>query len=292
MTIVLDPSKREAIEEKIKLFRRQKVIAQFTGENGLLNFVKYFWHILEPQTKFVDGWPLHAICTHLQAVSDGEITRLLINVPPGFMKSLLTDVFFPAWEWAMYGAHLRYVTFSYSVDITERDNDKFGILVSCQEYQELFSDKVQIRALGKKIVSNTATGWKLASSIGGVGTGQRGNRVILDDPHNVKESESPPVRNETIRWFRESMSNRLQDMEFDAIIIIMQRVHGEDVSGVILEKGMEYVHLMIPMIYDYSRAVDDDYNPFMTPIGWYDPRYDEYDPNEPTEVLAWPLRFS
>ena len=94
----------------------------FTGKDGLLNFVKHFWYILEPQTQFVDGWPLKAICDHLQAVSDGRITRILINVPPGFMKSLLVDVFWPAWEWAMGGAHMRYVTFSYSAELTRRDN--------------------------------------------------------------------------------------------------------------------------------------------------------------------------
>src|SRR6202142_3875587 len=162
MTIVLDPAKRAHIEDVIRRGRRDKTIARFTGQDGLLNFGKYFWHILEPQTKFVDGWPLRAVCEHLQAVSDGEITRLLINVPPGFMKSLLTDVFWPAWEWAIYGAHLRYVTFSYSSSLTERDNRRFGALVSSVEYQELFGDKISIVKLGEKIVSNTATGWKLA----------------------------------------------------------------------------------------------------------------------------------
>ncbi len=291
MTLVLDPSRREAIEEKIKLFRLQKIIALFTGKDGLLNFVKYFWHILEPQTKFVDGWPLHAICLHLQAVTYGEITRLLINVPPGFMKSLLTDVFWPAWEWAIYGSHLRYVTFSYSASLTERDNRRFGALVTCQEYQELFGDKIRVVKLGDRMVSNTATGWKLASSVGGVGTGERGDRVILDDPHNVKEAESEIIRAETVRWFRESMSNRLNDMETGAIIIIMQRLHEDDVSGVVLEKGMAYVHLMVPMVYDYERQTDEEFSPVMTPVGWYDPRYDDYDPNSPTELLAWPERF-
>src|SRR4030095_3616130 len=66
---------------------------------GLIHFVRYFWHILEPKTRFVEGWPLEAICEHLEAVTFGEITKLLMNVPPGFMKSLLTDVLWPAWEW-------------------------------------------------------------------------------------------------------------------------------------------------------------------------------------------------
>lgn len=292
MSLVLDPDQREQIKQKIRIVRKRRLIKRFAGADGLLEFVKYFWHILEPQTPFVDGWPLWAICEHLQAVSDGKITRLLINVPPGFMKSLLVDVFWPAWEWAIVGNHFRYVTFSYSSSLTERDNRRFGALVTSSEYQDLFGDKVVTVKLGDKMVSNTGTGWKLASSVGGVGTGERGDRVILDDPHNVKEAESEIVRGETVRWFRESMSNRLNDMEKGAIIVIMQRLHGDDVSGVILEKGMAYDHLMIPMEYDYDRQTTENYEPITTDIGWYDPRYDEFDPEEPEVLLAWPERFS
>src|SRR4051812_6775277 len=94
--------------------------ASQVGRGGLLRFVKFFWPILEPQTKFVDGWPLQAICAHLEAVTFGDVNRLLMNVPPGFMKSLLTDVFWPAWEWGpMNMPHLRYVAFSYSASLTE-----------------------------------------------------------------------------------------------------------------------------------------------------------------------------
>ena len=187
MALVLDQDTRDRVVRLRKEARRRNLKKDFEGEEGLHAFVQHFWHILEPQTEFVDGWPLHTICEHLQAVSEGRITRLLINVPPGFMKSLLVDVFWPAWEWATFGPHLRYVTFSYSSDLTRRDNRRFGALVGCREYQELFGDKVVLVKQGEEMVSNTATGWKLASSIGGVGTGERGNRVILDDPHNVKE---------------------------------------------------------------------------------------------------------
>src|SRR5258708_34773254 len=84
-------------------------------QGGLLSFVRYFWHILEPGTPFTEGWILEAIVEHLEAVTFGEITNLLINVPPGCCKSLLANVFFPAWEWGpMELDHVRYVTFSYS----------------------------------------------------------------------------------------------------------------------------------------------------------------------------------
>ncbi len=276
------------LEGKATLARRRH-----TGPEGLLEFVKDYWPILEPQTRFVDGWPLQAICAHLQAVTTGKITRLLINVPPGFMKSLLTDVFWPAWEWGpMKMSHVRYVTFSYSASLTQRDNRRFGDLVSSPEYQEIYGDQVALRKLGETMVSNSNKGWKLASSVGGVATGERGDRIILDDPHSVLEAESDVVREATVRWFRESMSNRLNDMEKSAIVIIMQRVQQEDVSGVILEERMAYEHMMIQMEYDPAAAhlVEEDGTPVATSIGWTDPRY-QGDIDEATGKLAWPERF-
>ena len=253
---------------------------------GLLSFVKYFWHILEPGTKFMDGAPLEAMCEHLEAVTFGDINNLLINVPPGFMKSLLTDVFWPAWEWsAMKMPHLRYVTFSYSASLTERDNGKFRDLITHADFQMMYGDLVKVRKTGETKVSNFQHGWKLASSVGGVGTGERGDRIILDDPHNVKESESETVRNETIRWFRESMSSRLNNMEKGAIVIIMQRVHESDVSGTILENEFPYVHLIIPM--EFVWDADENGEAYANEIGWVDPRW-RPDPDDCDGVLAWP----
>lgn len=258
---------------------------------GLMSFVKYFWDVLEPETELKTGWCLEVMCEHLEAVTYGDIRRLLINVPPGFMKSLLVDVFWPAWEWATGHSHLRYVSFSYSATLTERDNDRFGKLVTSDKYQELYSDKVQVSNCGMTRVSNNRNGWKFASSIGGVGTGERGDRVILDDPHNVKESESEKVRKETVRWFRESMTSRMNDQRKSAVVIIMQRVHEEDVSGVILDLGLPYCHLCIPMEYENAYQYNDDGSIRTNDLGWMDPRFDEEDPDGSEGVLAWEERF-
>src|SRR5262249_46157765 len=178
----------------------------------------YFWKVLEPATQFIEGWPMEAVCEHLEAVTFGEINRLLINVPPGFCKSLIVDVFWPAWEWGpMRMAHLRYVAFSYTARLTDRDNERFSILICSGEYQALYGDAVVVDKTGQKKISNTLMGWKLASSIGGVGTGERGDRIIFDDPHNVREAESEIVRTDTVTWFREGMSNRLNDPTSGAI---------------------------------------------------------------------------
>ncbi len=277
--------------------RQAKTLQQTRGyrdehgvwRGGLLEFVRYFWKILEPAQPFVDGWALEAICEHLEAVTFGEITNLLINVPPGFMKSLLTNVFWPAWEWGpMDMAHLRYVTFSYSSSLTERDNGKFKDLITSPEFQAMYGDRVHVRKTGETKVSNWKHGWKLATSVGGVGTGERGNRAIIDDPHNVKESESKPVRQETIRWFRESLSSRLNNMETDAKVVIMQRVNEEDVAGEIISKMDGWCHLLIPM--EYVWAADENGEPFATDIGWVDPRWT---PNmaDCEGELAWETRF-
>jgi len=286
-------AERERRQAK-KLMAQRGYRDEETGEwvGGLLAFIRYYWHILEPGTVFRDGWALEAICEHLEAVTFGEIDRLLVNVPPGFMKSLVTDVFWPAWEWGpMDLAHLRYVAFSYSASITERDNDKFGVLIGSPEYQRMWGDRVKLRKRGQGEVSNSKHGRKFASSVGGVGTGERGDRVIFDDPHNVKDSESLTVLPETVRWFREAMSNRLNDMKTGAIVIIMQRVHEADVSGTIIEEGMDYTHLMIPMEFDWDRVTDPDTGEAIpNGFGWVDPRW-QPERDDCDGELAWPERF-
>jgi predicted phage terminase large subunit-like protein len=298
MNRTIPRSELEVFSQKLAEKRRRLAKAQHTvrghydedgvWQGGLLSFVRYFWHILEPGTPFVDGWALEAVCMHLEAVTFGEITKILINVPPGFMKSLLTDVFWPAWEWGpMELDHIRYVAFSYSSSLTERDNGKFSVLLQSAEYRAMYPH-VQTIAIGAKKVSNTKHGWKLATSVGGVGTGERGDRIILDDPHNVKESESELVRQETIRWFRESMSSRLNNMETGAKVVIMQRVNEEDVSGTIIQSMPDYDHLLIRM--EYVWDADENGEPYATSLGWVDPRW-KPDPEECEGDLAWPERF-
>lgn len=259
---------------------------------GLMAFVRHFWPVLEPETSMVEGWAMEAICEHLEAVSYGDLTRLLINVPPGFCKSLITNVFFPAWEWSARGLpHLRYITFSYSSRLTERDNGRFRDLLMSPEFMSFYGKDFILTKSGDQKISNNKMGWKIASSVGGVGTGERADRILGDDLHNVKEAESEVVRGTTTTWFRESMSNRLNDPELSAIILIMQRVQEDDVPGVILSLGLPYCHLMIPMEYDPDRQIDGEGFPIATDIGWTDPRYDSDDIDACKDELAWPERF-
>lgn len=273
--------KLAALQAKVDKLRLLEEKERQSKRGGLIHFVRYFWHVLEPTTPMVEGWPLEAICLHLEAIAFGDINRLLIVVPPGFCKSLLTDVFFPAWLWGpMDQPGTRIIAFSYAASLTERDNGRFRDIIICPEYRAMWGDKFEPKMVGVTKISNDKTGWKLASSVGGVGTGERGNIVILDDPHSIKQVESEVVRTETVRWFREAMSNRLNDIKADSIIAIMQRSHEADVAGVIMSKQLGYCVLSIEMEYDPTRQTAGRENE----VGWLDPRENEGE-------LAWPARF-
>lgn len=253
---------------------------RYESEQSLKGFIKAAWHVVEPGRRFSDGWHLDATCDHLEAVTRGDINRLLINVPPGFMKSLTTNVFWPAWEWGPNNMpYNRYVCGSYSEALTLRDNRKTRLLIRDQWYQDLWGDKFQIsKDQDSKIkFENDKKGFKLATSVGGVGTGERGDRVIVDDPHNVREGESDAIRESAVMWFTEVLPTRMNDPATSAIVVIMQRVHDSDVSGHIIANDLGYTHLCLPMEFEPERRC---VTPFFT-----DPRIEDGE-------LLWPERFT
>jgi len=284
--LVSDAEIAERKATLLALGRRKHVLAQHRLQadlgapgrlGGFIHFVRYFWHILEPNTPLVEGMPFYAIIAHLEAVTRGEIRRLLINVSPGSAKSLLVNVLWPAWEWGPANMPwIRYVTFSYAAYLTERDNQRMLDVIKSPEYRELWGDRFRLTRDQMTKPQNDAKGWKFSSSMKGVGTGERGHRILADDLHSVKEGESETIRSETVRWVREGMSNRLNDMELGVIIMIGQRVHEEDASQAVLDAELGYVHLCIPNEFDPSRACE-------TPC-WVDPRTEDGE-------LAWPERF-
>ena len=258
-------------------------------EESLLDFCSYVWPVVEPAVEFKKGWVLEAIAEHLEAVSYGYIKRLLINVPPGFTKSLMTDVFWPCWEWGpLNRPSLRYVCASYSNHLTIRDNMRSRNIIVSPRYQRLWGDRFGIdKAQFDKIkFGNDKTGWKLATSVGGIGVGERGDRFIIDDANNTMEMESEVTRQTTNMWFTEVVPDRLNNQQESAIVVIQQRLHEEDVSGIALSRDMGYTHLMVPMEYDSGRhcitvlGLDEDEEE----VKWEDPRSVDGE-------LAWPERF-
>ena len=242
---------------------------------SLRHFTKEAWHILEPGRELLWGWPMDAITEHLEAAHRGEITRLLMTVPPGSMKSLSTRVFAPVWRW-LHQPRARFIGASYSHSLALRDNRRAKMIVESEWFRDRFKDlTIDPNRSANEDFGNTRTGWMKATSVGGVGTGERGDQFIIDDPHNVSEAESETKRRTALNWFHETVPSRLNDLSKDSIVVIMQRVHQEDVAQAAIELG--YEHLLIPMHYDPDRT-------FYISTGWTDPRTVE-------GQLMWEERF-
>lgn len=245
----------------------------------LAGFVRRAWHVLEPGMDYVHGWHIDAVAEHLTAITDGQISRLLINVPPGMMKSLLVGVLWPAWEWGPRNRpSTRVVATSHSIPLAVRDNLKARRLVQSDWYQALWGDRVKLTGdqNAKTKFENTATGFRDAMAFRSL-TGSRGDRVVIDDPHSVDGAESEAERSSVTQTFLESVPTRLNDPKRSAIVVVMQRLHERDVSGVAIAKGLGYEHLCLPMEFEPERRC-------RTSIGFADPRTEDGE-------LLFPGRF-
>lgn len=228
-------------------------------------FVKRSWHILEPSTPLKWGWVMQAICDHLQAVAEGKINRLLINVPPGFSKSLLTSVFYPAWLWGPGGQpDKRIVGTSHSKDLAIRDSMKNRTLVESEWYQERWKVDLKGDQNAKSNFASTAQGTREAAAFTKM-TGKRGDVVILDDPISAFDANSEAELYNAEVAFLETLPSRVNS-EASAIIVIMQRLSQRDTSGLILERPeLGYEALILPMRFESDRRCE-------TSIGFVDPR--------------------
>jgi predicted phage terminase large subunit-like protein len=194
----------------------------------------------------------------LEAVTAGRIQYLLITIPPGMAKSLLVSVFWPAWEWGpKRRPELRFLSTSYSRPNVIRDNNKMRRLVTCDKFQQLWGDRVRPSIKwGEEKFELEETGFREGRAFVSM-TGGRGDRVIIDDPHSVDSAESDAERTAVVRTFREAIPDRLNDIASSTIVVIMQRLHAKDVAGTILELGLPYVHLNLPMEFE-TRRVDPE----------------------------------
>lgn len=243
---------------------------------SLMEFTRQSFEIIEPGQEFRDNWHLHVIAEHLMAVTRGEIRNLVINIPPGCMKSILTSVAWPAWEWASNPA-LRVMSASYGVDLSIRDASKTRDIITSEWYQARWPE-VQIKPGEdqKTKYALTGGGWRMATSVGGRATGEHPDRKIVDDPHNAKQAESEAERESALTWFDRTLSTRGQSRGASTVVV-MQRLHERDVTGHILADLTGYTHVCIPMEYDKVER--------KTFLGSYDPRKTEGE-------LLWPEMFN
>ena len=218
---------------------------------SLAYFARRAWHVLEPSTPLKWGWALDAICAHLEAVTRGDINRLLMNVPPGTMKSLLTGVIWPSWEWGPKELpHMRFLGTAHKQDLAVRDAMKCRRLIQSDWYQKRWPMNLMADNNAKLRFENDKTGFREAMAFEGM-TGSRGDRVLIDDPHSVADANSVQKLATGVTTFREALPSRVNN-EDSAIVIIMQRLHESDVSDVAIDLG--YTHLCLPMRFENDKT--------------------------------------
>ena len=219
-------------------------------------FIRQMWRYVDP-APFKDNWHIGAVCEHLEAVTRGEIRRLIINIPPRHMKSISVCVGWPAWTWIqnpvspLSGPQTSFLFTSYAQALSTRDSVKCRRLIDSAPFQRRWGER--FRLLGdqntKTRFDNNHNGYRLATSVDGLLTGEGASIICVDDAHSVREKESETVRQSVLDWWDESMSTRLNDPATGAYVIIMQRVHHQDLVGHLLEKG-GWEHLCLPARYE------------------------------------------
>lgn len=242
-------------------------------EDSLYTFLKHAWKYIDA-SPFTEGWPIKAIAEHLQAVVDGDIRRLIINIPPRMGKSSITSCAFPAWCWAQpfasptCGPGVQFLHASYAQQLSLRDSVKCRRLIESPWYRQLWGDRFKLTSdqNTKGRFDNDKNGSRLSTSVGSALTGEGGSIIVVDDPNAAQEAHSEATIASTIEWWDSALSTRLNDPKTGAFVVIQQRLSEEDLTGHIMSKDQgEWTHLCLPMRYEWQRHS-------YTSIGWHDPR--------------------
>jgi len=233
-------------------FELERIRAE-KARRSFYEFVVQAWPIMEPATPFVPGIHVEAICQHLQAVAEGRLGNLIINVPPGHAKSLLCAVFWPAWVWT-HKPQIRWLFASYSATLSVRDSVRCRRLIESDWYQQRWGTVYQLSPdqNEKHRFENEASGYRIATSVGGTATGERADIVVVDDPHSVDQAESEGSRRTAVEWFNGTISTRLNDFTYGHKVVIQQRLHEADLTGDLLAKG-DFELLCLPAEFEPER---------------------------------------
>jgi hypothetical protein len=217
-------------------------------------FVEKAFATLAPGQAFDPGWHLRAIGWQLERVRRGEITRLIINMPPRSLKSIMASVAFPAFLLG-HDPTQRIICVSYSGDLARKHSNDFRALMEASWYRDLFPGA----RIGKKDseteIELTARGFRLATSVGGTLTGRGGELIIIDDPLKPDDALSETRRSAGNQWFANTLLSRLDDKRTGAIVVVMQRVHMDDLTGFLLSQSDEWEVLSLPAIAEFEETI-------------------------------------
>lgn len=280
------------------------------ARRSLWDFLRYGWHVIEPGCALEEHWHLKAICDHVQYVLEGWLARrkqwyedgfdaevaersrnLLVNAPPGVIKSRIVSVYAHAWMW-LHAPDWRVTALSVNPRVADRDAGYAYDLITSEWYQSSFKptwemrgDRTAVRNFG-----NSAGGWRQSLGWNAKTVGQRGDALIIDDPNDPEEAYSDTKRKAVNSKWKRAHANRVNDQRTSLRLAIQQRTHDDDWSNTFIrECGENLIHLRLPTLFVPEKrcrtSMPVGRDEAGKPIGWCDPR------TQPDEVIH-PARFT
>ncbi len=211
-------------------------------------FLKKCFYTVNPGTPYLHNWHIDLIARYLRECEHGKIHRFIVNIPPRYLKSLIISVAWPAWLLG-HDPTRRIIVASYADSLSHKHSLDCRLVMQSDWYQRIFPETCIASGQNEKHkFVTTARGFRLAVSVGGSVTGEGGNFLIVDDPMNPTLVHSLPYRERVQRWYDQTFSSRLDDKKRGVIVIVMQRLHEDDLTGHLLGKHSEWRRLRLPVV--------------------------------------------
>jgi predicted phage terminase large subunit-like protein len=219
-----------------------------------LAFVEYVFGLLRPDTPFERNWHIDAMAHKGSQVACGEVKRLIVTVPPRHLKSIIASVALPAW-YLGHNPSERVVCISYSSDLAKTHANDFRRVVTDPAYQAVFP-KMRLSRETDSEIHTTLRGRRYAASIQGTLTGRGGNLFIIDDPLKPTDAVSDVNRERVIEWYRSTLITRPDNKRAARIMVVMQRIHVDDLVGYLLQNETGFEVLNLPAVAQSTTTYD------------------------------------
>ena len=240
--------------------RYERALLDALLRNKFEYFLERCLATLNPGMPFLPNWHIKAIAYQLERVRRGEVKRLIINMPPRHLKSLTVSVAFPAFLLGLEPWH-RFFAISYGNELSLKHARDFRAIVTAPWYSRAFP-KMRIARDTEYGVYTSPKGFRQATSIGGSLTGMGGNIFIIDDPLKPLDAQSEPARTRVNQWIFNTLMSRLDNKETGVIIVVMQRVHMDDLCGFLASNSSEWEVLSLPAIAEVDERIQIGDNEF------------------------------
>src|SRR6202051_1859030 len=228
--------------------------------NDLRLYIREAWHVVEPSTVYLENWHIDLIAEYLEAVTAGQIKRLLINMPPRYAKSTCVSIMWPTWVWArepfpgkphnpvLEGPGTRWIFASYGDELRTKHSLDRRKLLQSEWYRTRWPKSAELTSDQnvKTLFSNSSTGVMLVTTMLDARTGLDDNYIVIDDPHKTREEPGSKEVESQVRAYGDTFATRHDDKKQSVTVIVMQRINDNDLSAHVLATAEEeYVHLKI-----------------------------------------------